>query len=461
MRLSLRARVLAGIALVVVALAVAAVIVTTTTRTHLIDQVDGRLATAGAPDRFHDGPPRDPPSGYERRSDVYEGRLDDTGEQTTLFPSNLSGGEALPPPDVDVAQASEGAESKQPFTAGATGDDDLRYRVRSNALPDGSFWITAIPLTDVDDTMTRLITLEAVATGIVLLLLAAVAWWVVRLGIRPIKQMTRTAEQIASGDLSRRVPDVSPSTEAGQLGVALNQMLDHLDEAFTERAASQERLRRFVADASHELRTPVTTIRGYAELYRVGGLSERSELDEAMRRTEQEAVRMTRLVDDLLSLAKLDEGRPLEQRPVDLSRLVADAARDAAAVDPHRPITTELDGPVVVAGDEDRLRQVIANIVGNALVHTSPAAPIELRVEAANGTARIAVTDRGQGMSPEVAARVTQRFYRADPARSRDRGGSGLGLSIADAAVSAHGGEIDVDSALGRGTTVTVSLPLA
>ena len=170
---------------------------------------------------------------------------------------------------------------------------------------------------------------------------------------------------------------------------------------------------------------------------------------------------MSRLVDDLLSLAKLDEGRPLEQRPVDLSQLVADAARDAAAVDPQRPITTQLNGPVVVAGDEDRLREVLANIVGNALVHTPPAAPIELRVEAANGTARIAVTDHGHGMPPQVAARVTQRFYRADPAHARDRGGSGLGLSIADAAVSAHGGEISVDSALGRGTTVTVTLPLA
>ncbi len=460
MRLSLRARVLAGIALIVVALAVSAVIVTTTTRAHLIDQVDDRLATAGAPDRIHDGPPREPPTGYERRSDVYEGRLGADGEMTTLFPSNLSGGEELPPPGVDVDQAADGVASGEPFTATATSDDDLRYRVRTDALPDGSFWITAIPLTDVDDTMTRLITLEVVATGIILLLLAAVAWWVIRLGIRPIKQMTHTAEQIASGDLSHRVPEVSASTEAGQLGVALNQMLDHLDEAFTERAESQERLRRFVADASHELRTPVTTIRGYAELYRVGGLNERNELDEAMRRTEQEAVRMSRLVDDLLSLAKLDEGRPLEQRPVDLSQLVADAARDAAAVDPQRAITTELNGAVVVAGDEDRLRQVLANIVGNALVHTPPAAPIELRVEAAHGTARIAVTDHGHGMAPDVAARVMQRFYRADPARARDRGGSGLGLSIADAAVSAHGGEIDVDSAIGRGTTVTVTLPL-
>ena len=220
-------------------------------------------------------------------------------------------------------------------------------------------------------------------------------------------------------------------------------------------------MRRFVADASHELRTPVTTIRGYAELYRIGGLDDPGELNEAMRRTEQEAVRMARLVEDLLTLAKLDQGRVLEQKPVDLTRLVADAARDAAVVAPTRTISTELDGPVVVSGDEDRLRQVIANVVGNALVHTPAATPIELRVTGSGQSARIAVIDHGPGMTPEDAARVTQRFYRADPARTRDRGGSGLGMSIADAAVNAHGGEIAVDSAVGRGTTVTVTLPLA
>ena len=170
---------------------------------------------------------------------------------------------------------------------------------------------------------------------------------------------------------------------------------------------------------------------------------------------------MARLVDDLLNLAKLDQGRSLERRPVDVSSLVADAARDAAAVDPSREIHTQLNGPVIVSGDEDRLRQVIANIVGNALVHTPAGASIDLNVTANATDASIAVRDHGQGMAPDVAARVTQRFYRADRARSRDRGGSGLGMSIADAAVNAHGGEIVVDSEVGHGTTVTVTLPLA
>lgn len=385
------------------------------------------------------------------------------GTLQTIFEPNIGDGPAAP--DVDLARAEATGQGGEAFTVGAIDDRSPRYRVRVRTiedrdLPQGTYWITAIPLTDVDDTIANLITVEVIAGLIILLLLAAVTWWVVRLGIRPIKQMTRTAEGIASGDLSHRVPQAPPSTEAGQLGVALNHMLERLDVAFTERAESQDRLRRFVADASHELRTPVTTIRGYAELYRVGGLREPGSLDEAMRRTEQEAVRMARLVDDLLNLAKLDQGRPLEQRSVDLSRLVSDAARDAAAVDPQRAITADVSGPVVVSGDEDRLRQVLANIVGNALVHTPPATPIELRASANGSDAEVAVTDHGLGMTPDVATRVTQRFYRADAARARNRGGSGLGMSIADAAVSAHGGAIAVDSAVGRGTTVTVTLPL-
>jgi two-component system OmpR family sensor kinase len=286
---------------------------------------------------------------------------------------------------------------------------------------------------------------------------------VLRLGIRPIKRMTAAAEQIAAGDRSHRVPELAPSTEAGQLGVALNRMLDAMDDSFARQAASEDRLRRFVADASHELRTPVTTIRGYAELYRIGGLPAGEPLDEAMRRTEQEAVRMARLVDDLLTLAKLDQGRPLERRPVDLGALVADAARDARAVDGARSITTSLPatGTAIVEGDEDRLRQVIANVVGNALVHTPPGTPIELRVDTSDDRAAMRVVDHGPGMPADVAARVTQRFYRADPSRARHRGGSGLGMSIADAAVSAHGGSISIDSTEGVGTTVVVSLPRA
>jgi two-component system OmpR family sensor kinase len=460
LKLSLRARLLAGMGLVVVTLVVVALIIATTTRAHLIEQVDDRLAVAGGP-RFP-RPPGDAPGGGgggDRPSDFYVGSFDSSGQLTTNAGSDFAGAAT---PDVSLAQAEASADAGgRPFTVDAKEDGGPRYRVVARRFGDDEIGIIAQPLTDVDDTVNQLIFLEVLATGIIVVVLGAVTWWVVRLGIRPIKQMTDTAVRIADGDRTQRVPELSPATEAGELGGALNHMLERLDDAFAQQAASEDRLRRFVADASHELRTPVTTIRGYAELYRVGGLAGGEALDEAMRRTEQEAIRMARLVEDLLNLAKLDEGRPLELRDVDLAELVHDAARDAAAVDPGRVITAEADRPVVVRGDEDRLRQVIANVVGNALVHTPPGTAIELRVDATDGTACIAVTDHGPGMPPEVAAKVTQRFYRADPARARNRGGSGLGMSIADAAVSAHGGTIGVDSVVGQGTTVTVTLPVA
>jgi two-component system OmpR family sensor kinase len=308
----------------------------------------------------------------------------------------------------------------------------------------------------------RLIAVEVLGALAILIALGFVTWWMLRLGIKPVKDMTHTATQIAGGDLSVRVPESAPGTEPAELAIALNLMLGRIEEALDERAESQERLRQFVADASHELRTPITTIRGYAELYRHGGLSNEEDLADAMRRTEQEAGRMGRLVDDMLTLAKLDRHRPLETRPVDIAALATDAAADARAAAPARNITLEVpQGKAMVTGDEDRLRQVIANVVGNALVHTDGSVPIEIRVSADNGSVVFEVDDHGPGMTADVAERVTERFFRADPARSRHRGGSGLGLSIVDATVSAHGGSVDIDSELGRGTTVRLTMPSA
>ena len=219
--------------------------------------------------------------------------------------------------------------------------------------------------------------------------------------------MTRTAGAIAAGDLSQRVPAERPGTEASELGDALNSMMTTIEDAFAERTASEARLRRFVADASHELRTPVTTIRGYAELYRHGGLADTGELDQAMRRTEQEAVRMASLVDDLLLLARLDEGRPLACRTVDLGVLGVDAAADARAVAPDRVVTADVTEGVTVEGDEDRLRQVVGNLVGNALVHTPDGTAVSVRVHNGNRRAVVEVHDDGPGMAPDVAdARV-------------------------------------------------------
>jgi two-component system OmpR family sensor kinase len=273
--------------------------------------------------------------------------------------------------------------------------------------------------------------------------------------------MTATATAIAEGDLSHRVPVAPAGTEAGQLGGALNTMLGRIEAAFDARAASEQRLRRFVADASHELRTPVTTIRGYAELYRQGGLDEREALDQAMRRTEQEAIRMGGLVDDLLLLARLDQGRPLDRAPVDLGVLAVDACSDAQLVAPDHRVVADVQPDVVVDGDEPRLRQVVHNLVRNAVVHTPRGTHVQVQVAVVAGRAVLEVRDDGPGMDPDAVAHAFERFWRADSSRARESGGSGLGLSIVHAIVHAHGGQVSLSSTRGAGTTVRVELPLA
>jgi two-component system OmpR family sensor kinase len=274
------------------------------------------------------------------------------------------------------------------------------------------------------------------------------------------------------------VPERDPRTEVGRLAAALNSMLAQIEAAFRARAASEgtarrseERMRRFVADASHELRTPLTTIRGFAELYRQGAARDPDELDRLMRRIEDQAARMGLLVEDLLLLARLDQQRPLDRRPVDLLALAAEAVNDARAVAPDRRIELQLangagaaGGPLVVLGDEDRLRQVIANLMSNALTHTPAGSPIELRAgtrrDDGSSSAAIEVVDHGPGLTQEQAERVFERFYRADPARTRAHGGTGLGLSIVAALVAAHGGTVEVSSVPGRGASFRVLLPL-
>jgi two-component system OmpR family sensor kinase len=466
--LSLRTRLLVGMAFVAIVLVVVAVIVTATTRDELIGQLDARLASfspgggrelpTGGRDDPHGDVPQPPPDGApERPSDAFQGYLDPDGDLVTVFAPNVGDEEFAPPDVADVELPSAGSRN---FTVDAA-EGAGTYRVLAQRFGDVTT-ITALPLDDVQRTISRLVVVEVVGSLAILAALGLVSWWVVHLGIRPVKEMTRTATQIAGGDRTVRVPESAAGTESGELAVALNTMLGSLESSLDQRAASEARLRRFVADASHELRTPVTTIRGYAELYRHGGLRDPAALDDAMRRTEQEAARIGRLVEDMLALARLDEQRPLDVRPVDLNALARDAAADARATSSERPIDVDLPiGPVVIEGDEDRLRQVIANVVGNALVHTDPQAPVTIRVTRSGTNATLSVDDRGQGMTSEVAARVTERFFRADPSRSRHRGGTGLGLSIVDATVSAHGGSVDIESEPGSGTTVRLTMPLA
>jgi two-component system OmpR family sensor kinase len=390
----------------------------------------------------------------------------------------------------------------RPYTVGdLNGGDPWRVIVRQRPGPRPGTTVLvaiAVSLRQVYSTQRTLLGIDAAVTALGLLLLAVLAAWVVRLGLAPLTEMEVTAQQIAAGDLSRRVEEVDPHTEAGRLGLAFNAMLAQIEAALAARTASEQRLRQFLADASHELRTPLTSILGFAELYRRGGTPPGPELDEAMGRIESEAARMALLVGDLLLLARLDEERPLERHPVDLLAIAADAVRDAHARIPSRFVA--LDGfaevadddvendvengdgdgdePATVLGDEARLRQVATNLVANALQHTPPDAAITVRVgrdlpadgwpvcasvgeelPAGMPVAVLEVTDTGPGLPADQAVRVFERLYRADPSRQRASGGSGLGLAIVAAIVAAHGGRVELRTAPGSGATFRVLLP--
>jgi two-component system OmpR family sensor kinase len=308
-----------------------------------------------------------------------------------------------------------------------------------------------------------------------LVLIGGVGYALVRGSLRPLEEVENTAEAIAAGDLSRRVPVRRPGSEVGRLANAFNVMVGRIENAFraserseTSARSSEERMRQFVADASHELRTPLTSIRGYAELYRQGAVASQEEVAGVLRRIEDQAARMGLLVDDLLLLARLDHQRPLEHEPVDLAVLAVDAVHDAHAVAPDRAVGLRLppargDEPVAVPvlGDAARLRQVVGNLLNNAITHTPPDVRIEVRLRTAGAEGVLEVADAGPGLPAEQAERVFERFYRADPSRGRDSGGTGLGLAIVAALVAAHGGRVEVDTAVGVGTTFRVMLPLA
>jgi two-component system OmpR family sensor kinase len=334
------------------------------------------------------------------------------------------------------------------------------FSIVINSVPERAFLVVAIPLADVDHTLHHLMLVEIVVISTVLVAMAILAWWVVKLGLRPLEDMERTAGAIAAGDLSQRVEIVDPTTEVGRLGIAMNEMMQQIETAFAARAASEARLRRFVGDASHELRTPLTSIRGYAELFRRGAADRPEDLAKAMRRIEEEADRMGVLVDDLLLLARLDQGRPLERQPVDLTVITRDAVDDARTVAPDHPIDFSPNGSVFVPGDEARLRQVLGNLLQNARRHTPPETPVHVRVYGDDIEAVIEVADEGPGMSADDASRVFERFWRSDPSRARTSGGAGLGLAIVAAIADAHGGRAEVQTAPGEGATFRIHLPV-
>jgi len=352
------------------------------------------------------------------------------------------------------------------FTVSST-DGEMRWRVVPGQLRDGSAtFAVAVPLRGVDTTIQRMLRFTILIGLAVIASCALLGWFGVRRAFRPLAQIEDTAAGIAGGDLTQRIPEPTSKDEVASLARSLNAMLAQIEQSFAVREASEERMRQFVSDASHELRTPLAAVRGYAELFRQGAVTKPEDVAGAMRRIEDESIRMGGLVEDLLLLTRLDSQRPLEKGPVDLTVLAADAVQDARALDSTRQVRLlGLSGdlqPTTIEGDEARLRQVVTNLVGNAVNHTPQGTDIEIAVGSAAGHAKLEVRDHGPGVDPVKARKVFERFYRADASRVRGNGGgNGLGLAIVAAIVSAHGGRVGVAATPGGGATFVVDLPTA
>ena len=346
---------------------------------------------------------------------------------------------------------------------GNNGSAPWRARV---ALLGDSYIVTAISTADVEATVRRLATVTTGVSLVILALTATGGLLLVRVGLRPLTAIETTAEAIARGDISRRVERAPDNTEVGRLAAALNTMLTRIEEAMTARADSEDRLRRFVADASHELRTPIATIRGHAELYRQGVASP-ADTAVLLGRIESEAIRMGAMVDDMLLLARMDSAPQLERHDVDLLSVAAAVVVDARAQDPGRPITLRSctdapwqDEPPVVSGDQARLHQVLANLLSNAIRHTPTGRGIEVEVGVQDDRVLCRVIDHGPGLTPEMTSKVFERFYRGDASRTRETGGAGLGLAIVSSLVHAHHGHVGYESTPGGGATFVVCLPV-
>ncbi|MGZ4736577.1 MAG: sensor histidine kinase [Acidimicrobiia bacterium] len=470
-RFSLRTRLLVAVAIVaLVGLVVADVATYAALKSFLVDRIDSSLDSANRPlirllieqsDSRQFG--RDAadraavaaaaPGAYievRDENDVPLGGGSTRGDYSTAtpkLPTHISGLDA--PNDVRY------------LTVDAKGSGPP-FRLRAEELSDGGFLLVALPLDEVNRTLHQLFVIELVVTGAALLAAMGLGLWLVRIGLRPLRDIETTASSIAGGDLSLRVP-ADNRTEVGRLGTSLNTMLRHIEDAFARRAASEEQLRQFVADASHELRTPLSAVSAYAELFERGAHERPADLARVMRGIRVETARMQMLIDDLLLLARLDEGRPLASDRVDLVAVVEDAVDAASAVGPDWPIAFEPPAPLDVIGDPMALRQVIDNLLANVRTHTPRGTRTTVtvgvdRVEGTPGEVVLEVADEGPGLDAEHIERVFERFYRVDSSRSRDRGGSGLGLAVVAALVAAHQGRVEVISTPGHGATFRVHL---
>ena len=449
--MSLRSRLIAAFVGVFVLLGVSSVVVTLLQRSYLMGQVDQQLTNltpaAGAViSRLANNAAR--PSAQSSLqsefSEFYIGRVAPDGRMQT-FVAPVSDPELVPElPTVPVYGT--------PLTVRTSGGSVNRVRIIETRLNDGSISIFGVSMSATEAAIRRLIITEGIASLIVLSVMGLVVFWVVRLGIRPIRRMTEAADAISAGSIDTRVDVPADGTEAARLGHALNTMIDTTQ-------ATETRLRQFVSDASHELRTPLTTLRGYTALYEAGGFERKEDLDDAMRRMGNEAARMGRIVDDLLLLAKLDEHGAPAPEPVELGGVLRDLASDITVVQPGRPVSVECPEPVIALIDRDHLTQTITAFTTNALRYTDATAEIILRASVSKGRARVEVSDRGPGIVEADLPRLFDRFYRADSGRSRAAGGNGLGLAIVASIISSNHGTYGVNSVVGLGSTFWFELP--
>jgi signal transduction histidine kinase len=469
-RLSLRSRLLAGLIAVTAAFIVVMGVVSTIVYQRLAEEQfdDNLVLTANNLEQIVN-----PPSGYLSADiPVVVGPLGGVaraGPVTLLTPPSAAGSGLTQYLQNQIEQRTLPANGGQPFDLTLSNGQVLRAvivrkpisqreAIKFSVAAGQSMFVIARPTSALGSEVRGVIFAE-VATGAILLgLLALGGRWLIGRGLAPLDRMASTADMITSrGDLTARMPDPGDHAEAGRLARAINTMLDRIQQAFGARWESEQKVRRFAADASHELRTPLTTIRGYAELYRQGALGP-DRLPDAMRRIEQEADRMSSLVAELLELARLDRNSSLDLTETDLAELVKDAVADAQAVEPGRPVAASTPASLVVVADEPRIRQVLANLLGNVREHTTPDTAVSVRLSRADQGALLEVTDAGPGMEPDAADRAFDRFYRGGH-NGNDGHGSGLGLSIVQAIASAHGGHAMLRSKVGAGTSVQVWIP--
>lgn len=470
--LSLRARLIVAIvALMTCGLAVADVVGVVLLRSYLLQRLDQQLAfpldrsvraERDRPDPCTASPGADDTSTQQLPTHLVLTIFGADGTLRCQLPRQLAEAEHPELSRLDPDRLAAAASSSTVLTLpGQGGAADWRARV---VRFDDGYLATAISTADVQATVRRLAVVTS-ATSLVILALAATGGLVlVRIGLRPLTAIEHTAEAIARGDISRRIDEAPANTEVGRLTSALNTMLARIEQALTARSDSEDRLRQFVADASHELRTPIATIRGHAELYRQGAASE-ADTALLLGRIESEAIRMGALVEDMLLLARMDSAPQLAAEEVDLLTTAAAVVVDARVRDPDRSIVLRSctrsrweDVPPVVRGDSARLHQVLANLLSNALRHTPAGCPVEVEVGVRDGQVRCRVIDHGPGLAPELTAKVFERFYRGDASRTRKTGGAGLGLAIVSSLVTAHGGRVWYEPTPGGGGTFVVSL---